>query len=125
MKHLSSSILNAPSISGLCLALITMFCCGSCADKGQTTTDVTSEVSQEGPSTGKNMIMGMVVLGEEDSDCAYLIKTKAVAYPLDPIDLEERFQKDRLKVMFEYLPLRRPNRCGDAAPVQILAMEEV
>ncbi|MAM30424.1 MAG: hypothetical protein CMC13_15505 [Flavobacteriaceae bacterium] len=66
-------------------------------------------------------IMGTIVYTNESNECAYTIKVGAdqetVYY--DPINLEEKFMVNGLKVQFQYRALKMKNRCAKANPVSL------
>jgi hypothetical protein len=70
--------------------------------------------------------MGEIVFSDAENDCAYTIKldNKEISYYLDPINLDEAFQKDGMKVWVKYNGLRMMNRCDKANPVSLTDIQE-
>ncbi|RMA57259.1 hypothetical protein [Ulvibacter antarcticus] len=67
---------------------------------------------------------GTIVHSTDENDCAYTIKvsnTENVLY-LDPINLENMYMKDGLKVQFQYKSLKMKNRCNKANPISLTKM---
>lgn len=68
---------------------------------------------------------GTVVYSNIEDDCAYTIKvtnTNADIFYLDPINLDELFKKDNMKIKFKYNTLKIMNRCDKATPISITDM---
>lgn len=75
--------------------------------------------------TENNRTIGVIKQAVTKEGCPFTIKIKEVDYLLDPINLKEEFMVDGLRVRFDYLPLRRTNRCEEANPVEVLSMEKM
>ena len=75
--------------------------------------------------TENNRTIGVIKQAVTKEGCPFTIKTKELDYLLDPINLKEEFMVDGLRVRFDFLPLRRTNRCKEANPVEVLSMERM
>ena len=73
-------------------------------------------------TTEKNRTIGVIHQATTKDGCPWTIHIKEVDYLLDPTNLKEEFMVDGLRVRFDYLPLRRANRCKEANPVEVLSM---
>lgn len=69
---------------------------------------------------------GTVVYSDVEGDCAYTIDVDSedFKYLLDPINLDEKYQKDGAKIWMKFGGLRMPNRCEKANPVSIIEIQE-
>lgn len=67
---------------------------------------------------------GTIVASTKDGDCPYVIKKDGSESVLfDPINIEDSYKKDGMKVWFSYRPLRMMNRCTKANPVELEEMK--
>ncbi len=64
---------------------------------------------------------GTVVYSAAENDCAYSIKVDTQAEDLfyDPVNLENEFIKDGLKIKFHFKALRMKSRCNKANPISL------
>ena len=69
---------------------------------------------------------GTIMYSDAEGDCAYTIDVDSddYTYLLDPINLEEKFQKDGAKIWFKFAGLKMMNRCEKANPVSIVEIQE-
>ncbi len=68
---------------------------------------------------------GTVVYSTAENDCMYTIKVtdnNANSVYFDPINLEDGYMKDNVKVKFKYQALKMQNRCDKANPISITEM---
>lgn len=57
--------------------------------------------------------------------CPYVIEVDAdTPYFLDPVNLNEYYQKDGKKIWFKFQGLRMMNRCEKANPISLLEIKE-
>lgn len=71
---------------------------------------------------------GTVFHSSFENDCAYTIKVTTNNLDFvyfDPINLEKKYMKDKMKVKFKYRALRMQNRCDKANPVSITEIMEL
>lgn len=122
-KKLSMKILK---ISFILVILMATSCCTS----GKTTKNETKTGSSELMSNSKKMIadgftLGTIVASTKEGDCPYVISSEIdgnkVMY--DPINLDEMYKKDGMKVWYKYNGLRMMNRCEKANPVSLEDMQ--
>lgn len=67
---------------------------------------------------------GIIVYSNKQGDCAYtILMERDASLMYDPQNLDPQFQKNGLKVWFAFQPLRIPNRCEKAIPVNISAIK--
>lgn len=71
---------------------------------------------------------GTVVQSSVENDCVYTIKvtninTESVYF--DPINLENEFMNNNMKVHFKYRLLKMQNRCDNANPISITEIKKV
>ncbi len=60
-----------------------------------------------------------IVFSEVEGDCAYTLSVDGESTLFDPINLGEEFKKSQTTIWVKYRPLRMPNRCDKANPVEI------
>lgn len=60
-----------------------------------------------------------VVYSTIPEDCEFTLAVEGETVLFDPINLEGKFQKSQAKIWVKYIPLRMPNRCEKALPVEI------
>ncbi len=60
-----------------------------------------------------------VVYSSLPNDCEYTLAIEGEKTLFDPINLEVKFKKSQEKVWVKYTPLRMPNRCEKANPVEL------
>lgn len=60
-----------------------------------------------------------VVYSSLPDDCEFTLAIEGERSLFDPINLEIKFQKSQEKVWVKYTPLRMPNRCEKANPVEL------
>ena len=72
-------------------------------------------------SPGTEYTSGTVVYSTAENDCAYTLKVDSQTEDLfyDPINLENEFTKDGLKIKFQYKLLKMKNRCDKANPISL------
>lgn len=69
-----------------------------------------------------NYTSGTIAYSEVEDDCMYTIRVvneDESSLFLDPINLEDAYKKDGLKIKFQYRPLKMKNRCNKANPISI------
>ena len=108
------------------LTILLFLGCSSTKNSGDPTLSDTKIINEQ---LEKEMLeagfsKGVVVFSEIEGDCPYTIKVIDSDLYFDPINLEENFQKDGLKIWFTYGGLRRANRCIKANPIGIIAIQE-
>lgn len=65
-----------------------------------------------------------ILYSEKEGDCPYTLKIEGGTYLFDPINLEEAYKEANMEVWVKYRPLRIPNRCDKANPVEITEIEK-
>jgi len=73
----------------------------------------------------KGFSKGTIVVNKS-KDCPYVLTIGEYKDKLDPINLDEFFKNTAIpeKVWVTYANLRMPNRCSDARPVTVTAIEK-
>jgi type III secretory pathway component EscV len=107
-------------------ALSIISCCSTTktvkeAENGATTNTVSMD-------TKKMMASGYekatTVASSLTGDCPFTLQIEGDnSYLLDPINLEEDYKKDGMKLWVKYTPLRMMNRCDKANPVNIVEIQ--
>ncbi len=68
---------------------------------------------------------GVIVYSMAENDCEYAIKVtnsnEEVVY-FDPINLDNGYMKNNVKVKFKFRALKMQNRCAKANPISITEM---
>jgi len=66
-------------------------------------------------------LKGTIVASTAEGDCPFVIQVAdKETYFLDPINMDESYQKDGMKVWFTFSGLRMMNRCQKATPINIV-----
>ena len=75
---------------------------------------------------GTNYSSGTIVHATVEGDCPYTIKVVTGGYVVfyDPINLENNYMKDGLKVQFQFRPLKMKNRCDKANPISLSSIQK-
>lgn len=69
-------------------------------------------------------LMG-TIKAEIDTACPFVIEVGTEnPYYLDPVDLEESYKSDGMKIWFKYRGLRRMNRCPKANPISVTEIQK-
>jgi len=113
------------------LILVFLVSITACCTSKKTATAATSDTSdkQEVMMSDAKMIeagfkQGTIEASTVEGDCPFVIKMDGEqSYFLDPINLEETYKKDGMKLWFTFRPLRMANRCKKANPVEIEDMQ--
>ncbi|MDT0556136.1 hypothetical protein [Patiriisocius hiemis] len=70
--------------------------------------------------------IGTIVYSVDENDCNYTIKVtnknEEVFY--DPINLEDDFKKNDIKIAFKFRPLKMKNRCNKANPISVFEVKK-
>ncbi len=125
---------------GLAIISTLILSCGTTEKKTQTTSTSETTTSSETTSTtsttetmdpkkmmAAGYLLGTIVYSDKEGDCPYTIQMpgdKMEFYYLDPINLEETYKKDGLKVWIKFAGLRRMNRCDKATPAEIIDIKK-
>ena len=110
------------SIIGMAILAIIFGTAGSCKSSEKVTEDAKQvgkdKTTEVATTLDARDVEGVIVYSKEEGDCEYTIKTTAgVMY--DPINLEDRYKKNGVAVIFKFAGLRMPNRCLKANPIRI------
>ncbi len=98
----------------------------SCNSKKPTTENtVGADTNTEAKMLEAGFKKGVVVASNEEGDCPYTLRVSGQDNLLDPINLEENYKSSGVQVWFKYNPLRMPNRCEKANPVEITEIQKV
>ena len=99
--------------------------CSSANNKEKKEKEVTKKESKLVDSMMKaGYSEGIIVYSNKQGDCAYtILMERDASLMYDPQNLDPQFQKNGLKVWFAFQPLRIPNRCEKAIPVNISAIK--
>lgn len=100
--------------------------CASTQDKDQTASENNGIAQMESGMTGQGFLKGVIRYSEAEGDCPYTIEVESddYNYMLDPLNLEAAYKKDGSKVWFKFTPLRMPNRCEKASPVNLTEVQQ-
>ena len=110
------------------LILSLMACCSSTkTTTGGDTQATTSEAKMAiEKMEAEGFLKGVIVASDADGDCAFVIKVenKEQTSMYDPINLDNAYMKDGVKVWFKYGGLRMMNRCEKASPISIVEIQK-
>ncbi len=108
--------------------------CGSSVEQTQNSTasETTANTSSESSTISGNVdpqklmaegyMLGTIMFSDKEGDCPYTIQMpgdKMEFYYLDPLNLDEKYKVDGLKVWVKFKGLRTMNRCDKATPAEI------
>lgn len=102
-------------------------CCSTTKTVKETEKDATTNtVSMD---TQKMMDLGYkkatTVASSLTGDCPFTLQIEGDnSYLLDPINLEEGYKADGIKLWVKYTPLKMMNRCDKANPVNIVEIQK-
>ncbi|MGB0788429.1 MAG: hypothetical protein ACPG7E_01370 [Marinirhabdus sp.] len=110
----------------IAISVVLFSCCsGNKATKNNGMANDTNQATQQ-KMTAEGYKSGTIVASTAESDCPYVIKMDGAGpdYLLDPINLDDRYQKDGMKIWVKYSGLRMMNRCEKATPVSITEIQK-
>lgn len=113
------------NLAAVCILFVFTACCTSSkTTNGAAMNENTMEAKQ---MMENGFTMGTIVASTAEDDCPYVIKSQIddTEVLFDPINLEEGFMKDNMKVWYKYNPLRMANRCQKANPVSLTEIKEM
>lgn len=88
----------------------------SCQSKKASTETI--KISEEKMIT-EGFKKAVVIYSAVPGDCEYTISVEGESTLFDPINLEASYKNSQTKIWVKYNPLRMPNRCEKANPVEI------
>ncbi len=113
------------------LATLIFLACTTLACSSYQKTTNSTETNTNAMADSKEMIsegytLGTIITSTAEGDCPYKIEVMGDEEPyyLDPINLGDDYKKQGMEVWFKFSGLRMMNRCDDAAPVNINAMQK-
>jgi hypothetical protein len=112
--------------TALLLLFIGTSCCTSGKIKNKDEKENTSAMSIE-KMTEEGFTSGTIVASQEEGDCPFVIKSEVAGSTVmyDPINLEESFKEDGMKIWYKYRGLRMANRCTKANPVSLEEIQKM
>ncbi len=100
------------------LSLAIMSCGSANVDKSSSSKTETAKEAKKMTEAGYKK--ATVIASTKEGDCPFTLKMEGdVPYLLDPINLDESYKSDGMKVWVTYSGLRMMNRCDNATPVSI------
>ncbi|MCH2489393.1 MAG: hypothetical protein MK211_04520 [Flavobacteriales bacterium] len=93
----------------LAVMVVTLFAC--CATQKESVT---------------GFVSGTIIHDKGKTVCEFLISVSEsnTSNFYDPINLEDAFKVDGLKIQFKFRPLRMKNRCSNANPIHIIELSK-
>lgn len=104
----------------LTAVLIFLLAIMSCQTKNTTSETVKTS---EGKMIEKGFKKATVIYSNQAGDCEYTFAVEGETNLFDPVNLEDKFQKSQQKIWVKYTPLRMPNRCEKASPVEVTEIQ--
>ncbi|MDC7995175.1 hypothetical protein [Altibacter sp. HG106] len=111
--------------------LVSVFFLAQCDATKNTSEAPKSNDAMTENATAKKMMeegfkAGTIVYSQAEEDCPYTIQIEndEPSYFLDPVNLEESYKKDGMKVWVQYAGMRMMNRCEKANPVNVVAIQK-
>ncbi len=108
--------------------VVALVCLSSCCTSKKATSENSTE-NLKTTMTDSDMLKagfksGTIVASTVDGDCPFVIKTdEKESVMFDPINIEDTYKKDGMKVWFTFRGLRMMNRCDKANPVELIEMK--
>lgn len=100
--------------------ILLMYMVVSCQSKNTAThNSATTAIQNEYKMSKEGFKKGVIIHSLVENDCPYVISIEETSVLIDPINLDEDFKTSQEKVWLKYRPLRMPNRCEKAVPVEI------
>lgn len=65
-----------------------------------------------------------ILYSEKEGDCPYVLAIDNEDLLYDPTNLESNYKSANMEVWVQYRPLRMPNRCEKASPVEIIEIKK-
>lgn len=88
-------------------------------------TKAVTNMAEDAKKMEAGFMKGTVIASKEEGDCPFVIQVEAEeTYFLDPINMDETFQKDGEKIWFTFSGLRMMNRCDKANPINLIEIEK-
>ena len=114
--------------SFLLLILIATSCCTSSkTSKNDKNTESSELMANSKKMMADGFTMGTIVASKTEGDCPYVISSEIdgnkVLY--DPINLDDTYKKDGMKIWYKFNGLRMMNRCDKANPVNVSEVQEM
>tara|TARA_R110002072_G_scaffold174802_11_gene330468 strand:+ start:17067 stop:17417 length:351 start_codon:yes stop_codon:yes gene_type:complete len=92
----------------------------SCQSKKEATHSSTETMNQSDLKMSEDGFKkAIIVYSEVEGDCPYTLSVDGESTLFDPINLGEEYKKSQTNIWVKYRPLRMPNRCEKANPVEI------
>lgn len=84
-----------------------------------------SSIEENNRMTEAGFKKGTIIYSSAEGDCPYVIDVDDPNYDymLDPINLDENYKADGVKIWFKFAGLRMPNRCEKANPINITEIQ--
>jgi len=103
----------------ICAGVLILFAF-SCQTKKNTTLNSKEDMNQlDLKMSEEGFKKATVIYSEIEGDCPYTISVEGESTLFDPINLGENFKKSQAAIWVKYRPLRIPNRCDKANPIEI------
>ena len=84
-------------------------------------TKAVENVAEDAKMMENGFLKGTIVASTAEGDCPFVIQVENnETYFLDPINMDESYQKDGMKVWFTFSGLRMMNRCQKATPISLV-----
>jgi len=117
-------------IKTLLIAVVVTFAANCSSTKkgmnsdASTDTKAMENVTEDAKKMEAGFLKGTIVASTKEGDCPFVIKVEdKEMYFLDPINMDESYQKDGMKIWFTFGGLRMMNRCQKANPINIIEIE--
>lgn len=110
------------------LLLLSTGGCDSAKSAGTSETEESKAVEQNNTDdmVKEGFVVGNIQINR-GSSCPYIIIDEKLGLKYDPVNLDEdkfkSFKVEDQKIFFKFTPLRRMNRCNEATPIQLTAIE--
>ncbi len=95
--------------------ILLMFSCNS----NKATSEDDSSLISDKSNIENGFKKATVIYSETEGDCPYTISVEGETTLFDPVNLGEEYKKSQATIWVKYRPLRMPNRCDKANPVEI------
>lgn len=111
----------------LLVVIATSSCNSSKTSKNETKNNSNAMMADSKTMMANGFTMGTIVASTVEGDCPYVISSEIdgnkVLY--DPINMEEMYMKDGMKIWYKFNGLRMMNRCDKANPVSLTEVQKM
>tara|TARA_R110000850_G_scaffold271031_2_gene404632 strand:+ start:18432 stop:18770 length:339 start_codon:yes stop_codon:yes gene_type:complete len=103
-------------------SLLIAFCVMSCNSNKKVSED--NKISSDQELIDEGFKKAVILHSDKEEDCPYVLSIDNESLLFDPVNLESNYKSANIEVWVKYRPLRMPNRCEKANPVEIIEIRK-